>query len=147
MKKPIFFDSWGWIAVADRKDSYHETAKPFYQEYLNDGGIPITTDYILDEVLTVLRRRLTHQVAVKFGEGIFQAAKVQKLRFELIDNRRRDKAWELFKKYQDKPDISFTDFTSFVVMSEFKLKEVFTDDNHFEKVDLGFKRVPFIAKS
>ena len=64
--------------------------------YFNDGGIPITTDYILDEVLTVLRRRLTHQVAVKFGEGIFQAAKVQKLHFELIDNRRRDNAWELF---------------------------------------------------
>ena len=86
-------------------------------------------------------------MAVKFGEGIFQAAKVQKLRFELIDNRRREKAWELFKKYQDKPDISFTDFTSFVVMSEFKLKEVFTDDDHFEKANLGFKRVPFIAKS
>lgn len=146
MKKPIFFDSWGWIAVADRKDSYHDKAKPFYHEYLNGGGIPITTDYILNEVLTVLRRRLTHQMAVKFGEGIFQAARVQKLHFELIDTRRREKAWELFKKYQDKPDISFTDFTSFVVMSDFEVREVFTDDNHFEKVNLGFKRVPSIAK-
>jgi len=98
MKKPVFFDSWGWIAVVDRKDPYHEIAKPFYQEYLNGGGIPITTDYILDEVLTVLRRRLTHQVVVKFGEGIFETVTVQKLRFELIDNRRREKAWELFKK-------------------------------------------------
>jgi hypothetical protein len=35
MKKTIFFDSWGWIAVADSKDPYHETAKPFFQEYLN----------------------------------------------------------------------------------------------------------------
>jgi len=142
MKKSIFFDSWGWIAVVDRKDPYHETAKPFYQEYVNAGGIPITTDYILDEVLTVLRRRLTHHVVVKFGEGIFEAVRVQKLRFELIDNERREKAWKLFKKYQDKPDISFTDFTSFVVMSEFKITKVFTGDEHFEKVNLGFKRVP-----
>jgi predicted nucleic acid-binding protein len=142
MKKTIFFDSWGWIAVADSKDPYHETAKLFFQEYLNGGGIPITTDYILDEVLTVLRRRLTHEVVVKFGEGIFQAVRVEKLRFELINNRRREKAWELFKKYQDKPDISFTDFTSFAVMSEFKIKEVFTGDEHFEKVNLDFKRVP-----
>jgi predicted nucleic acid-binding protein len=103
MKKAIFFDSWGWIAVADSKDPYHETAKPFYQEYLSGGGIPITTDYILDEVLTVLRRRLTHEVVVKFGEGIF---------------------------------------TSFVIMSEFKIREVFTGDEHFEKVNLNFKRVP-----
>jgi len=70
MRKSIFFDSWGWIAVVDRKDPYHETAKPFYQEYIKGGGIPITTDYILDEVFTVLRRRLTHQVVVEFGEGI-----------------------------------------------------------------------------
>jgi predicted nucleic acid-binding protein len=64
MKRPIFFDSWGWIAVVDRKDPYHEAAKLFYQEYINAGGIPITTDYILDEVLTVLRRILTHQVGL-----------------------------------------------------------------------------------
>ena len=142
MKKSIFFDSWGWIAVVDRKDPYHEAARPFYQEYVNAGRIPITTDYILDEVLTVLRRRLTHQVVIKFGEDIFEAVRIQKLHFELIDNRRREKAWELFKKYQDKPDISFTDFTSFVVMSEFKIRKVFTGDAHFEKVNLGFKRVP-----
>jgi len=93
VKKPIFFDSWGWIAVTDRKDPYHETAKPFYQEYLNGGGIPITTDYILDEVLTVFRRRLNHKIVVKYGDGIFQAVKVQKLRLELIDTGRREKAW------------------------------------------------------
>ena len=96
----------------------------------------------MDEVLTVLRRRLIHQVVVEFGEGIFEAVKVQKLRFELIDNLRREKAWELFKKYQDKADLSFTDLTSFVVMSEFKISNVFTGDAHFEKVNLGFKRVP-----
>jgi predicted nucleic acid-binding protein len=142
MKKPIFFDSWGWIALVDRKDPYHKTAKPFYEDYVNGGGIPITTDYILDEVLTVLRRRLTHQVVIKFGDGIFRAVTVEKLHLKLIDNGRREKAWELFKKYQDKPNISFTDFTSFVVMSEFKIRNVFTGDDHFEKVNLGFKKVP-----
>ena len=142
MTESIFFDSWGWIALVDRKDPYHNVAKPFYQEYIKAGGVPTTTDYILDEVLTVLRRRLIHKVVVKFGEGIFEAVKVQKLRFELIDTKRREKAWELLKKYKDKPDISFTDLTSFVVMSDFKISNVFTGDEHFEKVNLGFKRVP-----
>jgi hypothetical protein len=26
------------IAVVDRKDPYHETAKPFYQDYVDAGG-------------------------------------------------------------------------------------------------------------
>jgi len=46
--------------VVDRKDPYHKVAKAFYQEHIKGGGIPITTDYILDEVFTVLRRRLIH---------------------------------------------------------------------------------------
>ena len=105
-------------------------------------GFPQLRVKFLDEVFTVHRRRLIHQVVVEFGTGIFEAVKVQKLRFELIDIRRREKALELFKNYQDKPDLSFTDLTSFVVMSEFKVSDVFTGDEHFEKVNLGFKRVP-----
>ena len=30
MRKSIFFDSWGWIAVVDRKDPYHKVAKALY---------------------------------------------------------------------------------------------------------------------
>jgi len=48
----------------------------------------------------------------------------------------------LRKKYQDKPDISFTDFTSFVIMQELAINRVFTGDAHFEKVNLGFEILP-----
>ena len=37
-------------------------------------------------------------------------------------------------KYDDMEDLSFTDCTSFAVMKELNLKEVFTDDDHFEHV-------------
>jgi len=141
MKKSVFFDSWGWIAVADRKDPYHKIAKSFYEEYLKQKGIPITTDYILDEVFTVLRKRLASDIVIKFGESIFLAIKEQNIRLESVDAKRREKAWKLLKKYHDKSDISFTDFTSFAVMSELKITEVFSGDEHFEKVNLGFKRV------
>ena len=46
--------------------------------------------------------------------------------------------WRLRKKYKDKPDISFTDFTSFTIMEERGIKRVFTGDKHFEKVNMGF---------
>jgi len=48
----------------------------------------------------------------------------------------------LRKKYQDKPDISFTDFTSFIIMQELAINKVFTGDAHFGKVNVGFEILP-----
>ena len=45
-------------------------------------------------------------------------------------------------RYRDKPDISFTDFTSFVVMRELGLRDVLTADAHFAQAHLGFRRLP-----
>ena len=47
----------------------------------------------------------------------------------------------MVKKYNDKPYISFFDFTSFVVMKELGVSEVLTADRHFEDVGLGFKKL------
>ncbi len=48
--------------------------------------------------------------------------------------------WRL--KYKDKPDISFTDFTSMVVMREWNLSRILTEDVHFAQVGMGFELVP-----
>ena len=45
-------------------------------------------------------------------------------------------------KYRDKPEISFTDFTSMMVMAELGLKRVLTEDQHFTQVGMGFELVP-----
>jgi len=51
-------------------------------------------------------------------------------------------AWELRKKFDNKPLISFTDLTSIVIMQGHKIKEILTDDNHFVQVGMGFVIVP-----
>jgi uncharacterized protein len=45
-------------------------------------------------------------------------------------------------KYHDKPSISFVDFISMVVMQEIGVKKIFTGDNHFAQVNLGFELLP-----
>ena len=45
-------------------------------------------------------------------------------------------------QYHDKPDISFVDFTSMVVMQDLGITDVFSGDRHFLQVNLGFQLVP-----
>jgi predicted nucleic acid-binding protein len=45
-------------------------------------------------------------------------------------------------QYHDKPDISFVDFTSMVVMQDLGIVDVFTGDKHFKQVGLGFRLAP-----
>jgi predicted nucleic acid-binding protein len=43
---------------------------------------------------------------------------------------------------RDKPEISFTDFTSFVVLRELSLRDVLTADRHFAQAGWRFRLVP-----
>jgi predicted nucleic acid-binding protein len=137
--KKIFFDTWGWVAIAHKEDNRHAEVVPFYKAYLLKKGIPITTDYVLAETVTLLRAK-THGVGV-FIDAILSAAKDGKIIIERIGEARWEKAWTLGKKYQDKPDISFVDFTSFVIMKEAGISEALTADRHYEEVGLGLKKL------
>lgn len=95
-----------------------------------------TTDYILDETLTLLRTRVDHKAAVEFGRIILSSRVVKVL--PIIGERWR-KAWRLFVKYEDK-NFSFTDCTSFVVMKELRLPAALAFDHHFSQ--MGFITVP-----
>jgi uncharacterized protein len=101
-----------------------------------------TTDYVLDEVMTLLFRRESFAEAVDFMEGIFQASQEGRLFIERITSERFTAAWELRKRFQDKPKISFTDLTSMVIMRDRNIKKVLTDDDHFTHVGMDLQKVP-----
>ena len=61
---------------------------------------------------------------------------------EWITSARFERAKDLRLKYQDKPRISFTDFTSMVLMREHDIVEILTEDVHFEHVGMGFQLKP-----
>src|SRR5215471_10219726 len=104
-------------------------------------GAWVTTDYVLDETMTRLFTGTTFVQARKYMEGIFQASRAGLLDIEHVTADRFTAAWRLRLRYQNKPRISFTDFTSFTVMRELGIREVLTEDAHFEQVNLGFVRV------
>ena len=142
MPEAIFIDTWGWLALGHRRDARHLEVKAFYQRLQEEGARLYTTDYVLDEVITLLFRREPFEEAVRFTEGIFQAGQEGRLTIERITSERFASAWELRKRFQDKPKISFTDLTSMVIMRERSIQKVLTDDDHFIQVGMGLQKIP-----
>nr|MDO8080040.1 PIN domain-containing protein [Candidatus Freyarchaeota archaeon] len=142
MAKLVFVDTWAWLALANRKDSNHKSAFREYKEMRRENCIMVTSDYVLDEVITALFRNVVFVTAVRFIEALHSMIKNDQLKLERISEERFRIAWQLRKKLKDKPNISFTDLTSFGLMQELKITKVFTGDADFVKVNLGFEIVP-----
>lgn len=139
---PIFIDTWGWLVLRDSLESRHPEVNEFYQDFRRRRGIAYTTDYVLDETVTLLFRRLPFSKAQESLVIIQQAMGDGYLRLERITPERFEKAKELRGRFQDKPRISFTDLTSMVVMAECGIAEIITEDVHFLQVGMGFRKVP-----
>jgi predicted nucleic acid-binding protein len=137
----LFVDTWGWLALADAKDPAHQKAVQIRRSHTAPRSL-VTTDYILDETITRLFARSPFGSAQLFCDRIFEAREVGMIALETVTPERFGRAWKLRLRYRDKPQISFTDLTSFVVMQELSIRHVLTADAHFAKVHLGFRTLP-----
>ena len=131
--KRIFVDTGAWYALVDKKDPDHLKAKEFY----NNNSTPfITTNFIFDEIITLLMSRLGWDVSRKFGGRLKKSSLASIIAVTDVDE---DKAWELFLKYED-AGFSYTDCTSFSVMERLRIDTAFTFDVHFKT--MKFTAVP-----
>jgi predicted nucleic acid-binding protein len=127
--------------LADAKHPAHSQAVA-ERRLRSAPGRQITTDYVLDETITRLFSQAPFLLAREYTKAIFETEAVGLLRIERITPERFEAAYRLRVRYQDKPNISFTDLTSFVVMQELGLRDVLTADAHFTQVRLGFRQRP-----
>jgi predicted nucleic acid-binding protein len=134
--KALFVDTAGWMACADAADPAHGPARAARDAALEAGQLLVTTDYVVDETLTLIRTRLGIAAAEAWWAQFEGSSRV---RHETIDALRAEKSRSVFFRHRDK-DYSFTDCTSFVVMRELRLKEALTTDRHFRQ--MGFHVLP-----
>jgi uncharacterized protein len=134
--KLLFADTAGWMACADSADPAHVRSCTARDQWLEKEGLLLTTDYIIDETLTLLRLRLGLAAAEKWWHSIAASSRVQR---ELIHEERAERARGIFFRYRDK-DFSFADCTSFALMREMRLRQALTTDTHFRQA--GFQMVP-----
>lgn len=137
MPKRIFIDSSAFLALEDESDEHHKRAIRFRDQELLPGNYEfITTSYILDETLTLIRSRLSVLASIAFSKKIRKSRIMKVLS---VSKEVEEKALDLFEKYDDK-NFSFTDCISFVMMQDLGIKEAFTFDEHF--VQIGLLRRP-----
>ena len=136
--RSLFVDTAGWIACANAGDPDHQKSSAARDRWLEKGGLLLTTDYVVDETLTLLRVRFGIAAAEAWWQQVDNSPR---LRWEFITLARAEKARGIFFRYRDK-DFSFTDCTSFAVMRELKLNDALTTDHHFAQI--GFTMNPEI---
>ncbi len=133
-KMSLFIDTSAFYALEDPSDKDHHKALKYETEIKYKENIRlITSSYILDETLTLIKIKLGYEASIKFGEKI---RKSKIIRVIHISEELEEKAWEIFIKYKDK-GFSFTDCTSFALMKRYKIKSAFTFDKHFSQ--FGFE--------
>jgi predicted nucleic acid-binding protein len=120
----IFVDTGAWFASVVPSDPNHQKLVAF----LRDNLMPlITTDYVIDETLTLLRARGETAKAVALGHQLLdlQASNVINVTPDVFA-----KAWILFRENPLRR-WSFTDCTSKVVMDLLHVKQALAFDQHF----------------
>lgn len=139
----IFLDTSAFLALVNEKDENHAEAIQFLDE-IKTGKIRIkkiiTSDYIIDETLTRIRYSVGHKEAVEWGTDIFTSRVIEKID---IGSEIFRSAWKMFCTYNDKK-FSFTDCTSFALMTKRGIDKVFSFDVDFERI--GFFLLPLRKK-
>jgi predicted nucleic acid-binding protein len=120
----IFVDTSAWYAIIDKNDQDHAVAVskiPILDRPL------VTSNYIFDEILTLLQARLGPSIAIPFGQKLWDQEVSALIR---ITEEDEEKAWRVFRQYADKGS-SFTDCTSFALLERLDINTVFAFDDHF----------------
>jgi uncharacterized protein len=133
----IFVDSSAWLALSDVRDGNHKRALEFHRGLGSGGaGRLLTSDYIMDETLTLMRKRSGAPAARQFALELAQSPSTQQI---WVTPAHYDTALELFIG-QRLTSWSFTDCTSFAIMRELGVREAFTFDADFRQA--GFEPRP-----
>jgi len=136
----MMVDTWFWLALKDRSDQDHTLAVLANEEFIGRKVIYVTTNFVLDETYTLLRRRVSPQVAIAFGREIRQATELGAMEIVRVTAEMEQEAWVLFERYEDVIGLSYTDCTTFAAMRKSDLACAVTNDRHFAM--MGFSLEP-----
>ncbi len=128
MAADVFVDTSGFYACLVRRDDQHERAAELLRSAEGRRRF-MTTDYVLDETVTLLKMRSQDHLIESFLSITLSSPSCG---IEWMDAGRFETAKTFLLQHGDHA-YSFTDCFSFCVMSQFGLRDALTKDAHFQE--------------
>ena len=145
MSRSFFYDTWAFAALADRRDPGHAVAVELDRALERGGFSATTTDYVIDETLTLLQTAAGARVSLAFLDAMHDRIGGADILLVEIGKTRRERAVETFRRLAPaEPRLSFTDASSFAIMGELGVELAFTADRHFHRAGNGI--VPLVER-
>ena len=119
-----FVDTSFWVALRFARDGRHQDARRLWEA--GPGGL-ITTDAVVGETWTFLRRRAGHRRAVEFIDAVTRSTS---LTIRHVDEDLIAEAWRWLRRH-DERDYSFVDASSFALMRRMRLRAALAFDGDF----------------
>ena len=127
--KMIFVDASLFLAYYGTKDVLHKNAKELWPKIESDVyGPTFTSDYVFNEVVGVVRRKVGKEAACILGNQIKETTVIVN-----IDNHMFEESWRLFNKTET--ELSLVDCSSIIVCTLAKTKHIATFDKEFKKIE------------
>ncbi len=132
--EPIFIDTSFFKALIDHNDQFHPLAVKIWEEVRGSGYQLVSSNYIIDETVTLLRARAGLSAVMSFREILTNSRLIKIARVSVNDEA---KGWNWIQK--DWSNLSFSDCVSFSQMKRLGINKACTFDKHFSRA--GFEIV------
>lgn len=119
-----FADTSFWVALHLRRDQHHDVARRLWEA--RQGAI-LTSNHVIGETWTFLRRRAGHEAARALIEALQRSPSVA---LRHVDDRVEVEAWAWLYRHDERA-YSFVDATSFALMRRLRITEALAFDGDF----------------
>src|SRR3989344_5212909 len=136
MKDAVFIDSNIFIAELNKDDSLHNRAKVILGNIEKQNLSAVTSNFIVNEVITVLSQRVSKTTAITFADFIYDGDTA--IDIMTINRNIEIKAIEYLKNLKSK-NISFCDCATLAVLDLFSIDNLATFDRDFKLKDGNFR--------
>ena len=127
-----FADTSFWFGLQERRDGRHQHARALV---VRGVGRVVTTNHVVGETWTLLRRRSGHAAAVGFLDRLGALTDVTVVH---VDDATEVEAWRWLRARSER-EYSFVDATGFAVMRRRRIREALAFDGDFNAA--GFVEV------
>ncbi len=121
----LYVDSSFWIAQRMERDRRFEDARSLAAQHA--ASAVATSNLVVGETWSFLRRREGHAVAVRWLDGLLGETRAI---VERVTAEVEDEAWKWLRVHDERP-YSFVDATSFALMRRLGIREALAFDGDF----------------